>query len=111
MKMMTLLTTTLLASALTSMAVLAQPGMGGPGGGWNGWIWNSGNVAGWQLMTPEERTAHQNKMRSMTSYDECIAYVGQERQLMEQRAKEQGATLPAPRANACDQMKARGLIK
>jgi len=91
---------------------MGGPDGGGPGmGGWQGWKWDSGNVAGWQLMTPEERTEHQNKMRSMKTYDECTAYQQEHHKLMEQRAKEKGATLPTPQTNACDRMKARGLIK
>ena len=116
MNRITSTTSLLLCTALISASAVAQPGpgpgMGGPGaGGWQGWKWNSGNVAGWQLMTPEERTEHQNKMRSMKTYEECTAYQQEHRKLMEQRAKEKGATLPTPRMNACDRMKARGLIK
>ncbi len=85
--------------------------MGGPGGGWGGWKWNSDNVTGWRMMTPEERTAHQNKMHSMKTYDECKAYHEEQRKLMEQRAKERGVTMPTLRANACDMMKARGMLQ
>lgn len=68
------------------------------------------NTAGWSLMTPEERTAHQNKMRSVKTYDECKALQTEHHQQMEARAKEKGVTLPQPRANGCDRMKARGWI-
>jgi hypothetical protein len=64
-----------------------------------------------RLMTPEERTEYQSKMRGMKTYDECKAYQDEHRKLMEQRAKDKGITLPAPRMNPCDRMKARGLIK
>jgi hypothetical protein len=73
--------------------------------------YNQRNTAGWSLMTPEERAANQQKMRSFTSYDECKAYQSEHHAAMEARAKEQGKTLPAPRANACDRMKARGMLK
>ena len=68
------------------------------------------NTAGWSLMTQEERTAHQNKMRSVKTYDECKALQVEHHQQMEARAKEKGVTLPQPRANGCDRMKARGWI-
>lgn len=85
--------------------------MGGPGKGWSGWKWNSSTVPGWQLMTPAERTEHQNKMRSMKTYDECKAYHEEHRKLMEQRAKDKGVTLMTPRRNPCDMMKAREIIQ
>ena len=106
------------SALLLSTATMAQPGpgmggpgMGGPGKGWSGWKWNSSTVPGWQLMTPAERTEHQNKMRSMKTYDECKAYHEEHRKLMEQRAKDKGVTLMTPRRNPCDMMKAREIIQ
>jgi hypothetical protein len=70
------------------------------------------NTAGWQLMTPEERIEHQNKMRSFKTYDECKAYQEQHHKMMEERAKQKGVTLPpmGPRYG-CDNLKARGYLK
>lgn len=69
------------------------------------------NVArGWQLMTPEERTAQQVKMRAVKTYDECKTLQTEHRTVMEARAKEKGVNLMAPRGNRCDMLKARGLI-
>ncbi len=119
----------LLAGALAA-PVLAQPGPGmgmgmqngGPGGagpgaggpaarGMHGMRFNKDNTAGWALMTPEERTAHQIKMRAVKTYDECTLLQTEQHKAMEARAKEKGVTLPTPRQNRCDRMKARGLIK
>ena len=76
----------------------AQTGQG-PGTG-------PGNTPGWSLMTPAERTEHQEKMLSFTSYSECIAYVQEHHKLMEERAKAQGTTIPAvPRSNMCERLK------
>lgn len=108
MTRITLLTATLLAS-LIAVPALAQQGQGR--GMMGGGRYGGDNVAGWKMMTPEERTEHRNKMHSMKSYDECVAYQSEHHKLMEQRAKEKGVTLPAPRARACDQMKARGFFK
>lgn len=116
--------------ATLAMPVLAQPGPGmgggpgmqnagqgtgqmgqGMGRGGRGMRFNQNNIQGWSLMTPEERTAHQAKMRSVKTYDECKQLQTEQRSAMEARAKEKGVTLPTPRQNGCDNMKARGFIK
>lgn len=76
------------------------------------WAASQGNTTGWQIMTPEERTVHQNQMRSFKTYDECKAYQEEHHKQMEERAKEKGLTLPAMGARyGCDNMKARGFLK
>ncbi len=114
-----------LLGATLSAPVLVQPpqGMGpgmGPGGGMGGmgpgargmrYQFNQDNTFGWSLMTPEERTAHHNAMMSAKTYEECKAAQEAQHKQMETRAREQGKTLPAPRQNACDRMKARGFYK
>ena len=91
-------------------------GMGmGPGGrggrGGRAMMFNQNNTRGWTLMTVEERNAFQLKMREVKTYDECNLAQTEHRSVMEARAKEKGVNLMAPRANACDNMKARGWIK
>jgi hypothetical protein len=81
----------------------------GPGGG--RFAIDSNNTVGWALMTQEEHNAHRQKMWSFKSYDECKAYQLEHHQLMEARAKEKGKTIAPPRFNACDRMKARGVIQ
>jgi hypothetical protein len=120
-----------LLGASLAAPVLAQPGQGmgpgggmgpgmGPGGGMGGmgpgakgmrYQFNKDNTPGWSLMTPEERTAHHNAMMSAKTYEECKAAQEAQHKQMEARAKEKGATLPGPRQNACDRMKARGFYK
>ena len=113
----------LLGAALAT-PVLAQGGMGMGGGsgmqnsgagmgygGGRGMRFDQNNTRGWTLMTPEEQTAFQIKMREVKTYDECKTTQTEHRSVMEARAKEKGVTLMAPRQNACDNMKARGLIK
>ena len=73
--------------------------------------WSNSNTTGWALMTPEERTANQNKMRTVTTYDECKTLLEANHKIMEARAKEKGVQLPTPRQNGCTVMKARGFIK
>lgn len=92
------------------------PGVGGqgmgPGGrGGRGMRYNQDNTRGWTLMTADERTAFQKRMREVKTYDDCVALQTEHRGAMEVRAKEKGVTLATPRRNACDNLQARGLIK
>jgi hypothetical protein len=50
-------------------------------------------------------------MRGAKTYEECKAVQDEHHKAMEVRAKEKGVTLPAPRNNGCDRMKARGFYK
>lgn len=70
----------------------AKGGMqhGGMGGG-------AGQGAGHQLMTPEERTALQEKMRNAQTPEERQQIATATRTEMEKRAKENGITLPEHR--------------
>ncbi len=115
MKLSKLTLITLFSTALAGTA-LAQPGPGmgggmgmGPGGG--RFAIDKDNTVGWALMTQEERNTHRQKMGSFKSYDECNAYQLEHHQVMEARAKEQGKMIVPPRMNACDRMKARGMLK
>lgn len=91
-----------LAVSLTVSSAFARP-----------WRWdaNQKNTAGWQLMTPEERTEHRSKMRSFTEYNACKEYVDEHHKQMEQRAKEKGVAVPVMKRNPCDVMKAKGVLK
>jgi len=85
--------------------------MGPAGRGMRGMRFDQNNTHGWTLMTPEERTANQIKMRAVKTYDECKLVQAEQRTLMEARAKEKGVTLPTPPQSGCENMKARGFIK
>ena len=95
------------------------PGAGvGPGGGMGPGAgkgmrfgFNKDNTPGWALMSAEERSAHRDRMRAAKSYEECKNLQDEHHQAMLARAKEKGVTLPAPRFNGCDRMKARGFFK
>jgi hypothetical protein len=107
----------LLGAALAAPA-LAQPGpgMGGMGQGQGQgkgmrFGFNQDNTPGWTLMTAEERTAHRGKMLAAKTYEECKAIQAEHHQAMTDRAAAKGVTLPAPRQNGCDRMKARGLLQ
>jgi len=80
------------------------PGMGGRGYGMGG------RGYGMTLLTPEERAAHMAAMHSLRTVDECNAYFAEHQKLIAERAKEKGLALPPQRGNACDRMKARGLL-
>jgi len=108
-----------LLGAAVATSSFAQPGPPASGSGMGGMGMGKGppvavnqdNTAGWALMTPEERSANQQKMQSFKTYDECKAYQDEHHKTMEARAKEKGKTLTPPRNNACDRMKAQGLLK
>jgi hypothetical protein len=66
---------------------MGQAGMGG----------GAGHGAGQQLMTPEERTALQEKMRNAKTPEERQQIATATRAEMQKRAKEKGITLPEGR--------------
>ncbi len=92
-------------------AALAAPVLAQPSPGRGAMRFDQNNTRGWTLMTPAEQTAHREKMLSLKTYEECKAFQAEHRSLMEARAKEQGLSLPIPRQNACDRMKASNLTK
>lgn len=99
---------TTVALALTTVLAAGSVWAQGPGR----WTADNGNTQGWSLMTPEERTEHQNKMHSFKTYDECKAYQETHHNAMEARAKEKGVTLPTTASGyGCDNMRARGFLK
>lgn len=91
-----------LAISLTASSSFARP--------WR-WTGNQKNTAGWQLMTPEERTEHQTKLRAFTEYAACKEYVDEHHKQMEERAREKGVAVPVMLQNPCDTMKAKGILK
>jgi hypothetical protein len=70
------------------------------------WRANEGNTRGWMLMSPEERIAHQAKIRSFANYDDCHAYQVAHHRLMQERAKRLGLTLPEHGRDACAHLRA-----
>jgi len=108
------LTTSIITAALIATTAFAQmgPGMGGGMGGGKGhFAWNQDVTQGWTLMTAQERTEWNTKMRAATTYDECKTMQAEHHQVMEARAQEKGVKLAPPRQNGCDMMKSRGFIK
>lgn len=108
------LTNLTLIALLAAAPTYAQPGPGmgggmGPGGG--RFAIDNANTVGWALMTQEEHAVHRQKMWSFKNYDECKAYQLEHHRAMEARAQEQGKTIAPPRMNACERMKARGILQ
>jgi len=98
------------AAAFAASAALAQgPGPGKGAGKGPGWSFNGDNTRGWSIMSRDERTEHRNKMLSMKSYEECVAYMEEHREVMEARAQERGRPMPGQTAqNMCERMKQAG---
>lgn len=92
----------------TGAGMKGMKGTRGMGGG-NGM--RGGRGVARDLVTPDERAAHQAKMLNVKTYDECVATQTEFRGVMEVRAREKGVTLPSPRQNRCDIMRNRGLLK
>jgi hypothetical protein len=90
------------ANCPAGMGPGAGPGSGRMGG------WGRGMGVGFELMTPEERAAHRDYMRSLKTVEECTAYVAAHQAAMAARAAEKGITLPQPQVNMCERMQARG---
>lgn len=98
--------------ALASVSAVAQPGPGaGQQGKGPGFHFNQGNTTGWSMMSEQERADHRQKMMSMKSYDECVAYMNEHHKLMQERASQKGKSLPMPKYNACEKMKSNGMFR
>jgi hypothetical protein len=106
------------AAALAASAALAQGSGPGPGGGPGngpgkgpGWNFNKDNTRGWSMMGRAERAEHRNRMMSMKTYEECVAYLEEHRKLMESRASGRGGPMPGmPAQNMCERMKQAGRL-
>lgn len=70
------------------------------------WRANEGNTTGWHLMTPEERVAHQARIRGAKTYEACHAYRLEHHQLMVARAAEKGLDPPGGHRDFCGHLKA-----
>ena len=68
------------------------------------WRASGSNTRGWQLMTPEERIEHQSRVRGFTDYAACEAYRTRHHDLMAERAKQRGMTLPDGGRDFCDRL-------
>ncbi|HJV51306.1 MAG TPA: hypothetical protein VJ652_07605 [Noviherbaspirillum sp.] len=92
----------------------AQQPQFGPGGGPRGRMmmrFSDANTPGWSMMTPEERSAHREKMAGVKTVEECRAYHDEHRKLMEARAKERGTALRPRRGDPCGTMQRRGWLQ
>ena len=97
--------------AVLGTAIASPLGAEAQGGKGTRYGFNADNTRGWSLMTAAERTEHRDKMLAAKTYDECKAIQAEQHKLMDARAKEKGMTLGGSKVNACDRMKASGLIK
>lgn len=103
-----------LAFSLSALSASAQPGVGltDDPNSWHGknpgLRFDRDNTFGWTVMTQKERIEHRKKLMAITSYNDCKAYMAEHHQQMQERAAEQGKSLPASQSDICDQMKASG---
>ncbi|MGO0793168.1 hypothetical protein ACTOWA_25195 [Herbaspirillum seropedicae] len=103
-----------LAFSLSALSAAAQPGVGfgDDPNSWrgrsHGFRFDRDNTFGWAMMSQRERIEHRKKLMAVTSYNDCKAYMAEHHQQMQERAAEQGKSLPAAPSDVCDQMKASG---
>jgi hypothetical protein len=84
----------LAAVSITTFAQGPGPG-GGPGPGRGpGARGPMMEAPGWSMMTPEERRAHQERMRGFKGSAECEKYMQEHHKLMQDRAQQRGQKLP-----------------
>jgi len=69
------------------------------------WRASEDNTRGWQLMSPEERIAHQSRVRGFTRLEECRRYQLAHHQQMAERARQQGIALPRGGQDVCAHLK------
>lgn len=94
--------------AQTGPGPAAQPGASAPRGGPGslGRCCGSDDTPGWSMMTRQERQDHRTKLRAMTGYAECKAYMDQHHQQMVERAKDKKRSVPSqPRRDVCAGLK------
>ena len=94
------------ALGLAAAVVIAHPGQMGGAMGMHGPMagmqngpmggMGQGPMGGQQLLTPEERSAFQEKMRNAKTPEERQKIAEANHAEIEKRAKEKGITLPAP---------------
>jgi len=72
------------------------------------WRAGEGNTRGWDLMTTEERLAHQAKIRAFERYEDCHAYQVAHHRAMQERADRLGRTLGAERQDFCAHLQTAG---
>jgi len=72
---------------VVALAMLTLAGVSEATGPWRA---DESNTRGWQFMTPQERLAHQARIRAFKSYDECRAYQVEHHRAMEARARTHG---------------------
>nr|WP_252393791.1 hypothetical protein [Candidatus Rhodoblastus alkanivorans] len=86
------------AALAASLFLLEANGVALAAGPWRA---NQENTRGWMLMSPEERIAHQAKIRGFTNYEDCHAYQLAHHRLMQERAAQLGLKLPERGRDAC----------
>lgn len=98
---MTANTTSASLKALIAALALAAGAVTAPTRAAAPWRADAENTRGWQLMTPEERLAHQATIRRFDNLAACRAYQAEHHRAMDERAKQQGRRLAPERRDLC----------
>lgn len=86
------------AALIVTLVAVFSPGPAVARGPWRA---SEGNTSGWQYMTPEERIAHQARIRGFTNYADCLAYRQAHHRQMAERAQARGEVLKPGRRDVC----------
>jgi len=95
----------LLLIRILTVTAIALAGLASAAGPWRA---GESNTRGWELMTTEERLAHQAKIRAFERYEDCRAYQLEHHHAMQERARQQGRTLGAERQDFCAHLQPAG---
>ena len=89
---------------LLTLAVMTTPSAGP-------WRSAQGNTGGWQIMSPNERIEHQQRMRSFNDYEACKGYQAEHHIRVRERAERTGVILNKQLDSGCDQLRRKGKFR
>jgi|SRR6187399_1016609 len=96
----TLLSATLAAACLATAAFAADPQPTSRNS-----CCSAKDTAGWEMMSPDERRMHQERMGGFKDAGSCQAYMKEHHKNMEERAKQKGMKPPHDSGHGCDSMR------
>jgi hypothetical protein len=75
------------------------------------WYAGGDNIRGAQLMTPDERKAHVERLQSMRNFDECQVYMRAHYLDLDKRAQDKRVSLPPVQGDPCEVMRTMGRFR
>ena len=75
------------------------------------WYAQGDNFRGAQLLGPDERKQHVNRLQNMKTFDECRGYMQAHYLELDRRARDKGVFLPPVQGDPCEVMKTMGRFR